>query len=496
MSLLGNPTGLYVGAWVDPDTKVVHYLRENNGAHIGAIGPTGSGKLLCWLMPNLLSWTDSAFIYDPKGELWQLTAGWRKSIGHNLLRWKPGDPIESCGFNFLDEIRLNTEFEVADAQNLTVMLIDQDGKGFGEGNAGHFNRAAFGFLTGLILHAMHVADDKGETTSLPEIAVLLSSPTVDPLKLCKQMSDSKYGAMIKAAGVDQIKRDSKERDAVLSSTKTHLSLFLDPIIARNCSYSSFRLSDLMDHHKPTSLYLEVPGTDAVRLRPLTRMFITMMTYRLIGVNLLFDDDQRPVLAHKRRLVLFMEEFPDLGKLALFEKALAIMRGAGLTAFIVMQDKEQLMKEYGERQTVMANLHLIAAFAPNEIKTAKWLSEELGPMTVNLEQFSTSGKPLTWMKNLSHSFSSFSQPLLTPAQIKRMKSAKKVGKRVVGAGEMLILPTGERPIFGRQILFFEDPVFAARAQILPPAFSDNLEATRWFRPSAEAFVVEETHEIEA
>ena len=479
MSLLNNATGLYVGAWVDPATNVVHYLRDTSGAHIGAMGPTGSGKLLSWLMPNLLSCLDSMFIYDPKGELWQLTAGWRRSIGQNVLRYKPGDAQFSCGFNFLDEIRLTTDYEVADAQNLAVMLIDQDGKGFGEGNAGHFNRAAFGFLSGLILHVMHTARRHGETTSLPAIAVLLSSPKVDPLMLCRQMAASPYGAMINAAGVDQLKRDSKERDAVLSSTKTHLSLFLDPVIARNCSHSSFHFSDLMDHRKPTSLYLEVPGTDTVRLRPITRMFITLMVYRLLGVDLLFDAEQRPVLAHKRRMVLLLEEFPDLGKLALFEKALAIMRGAGMTAFLVMQDKEQLMKEYGEHQTILANLQLIAAFAPNEIKTAEWLSKELGPMTVNLEQYTASGKPNAWPKNLSHSFSSFSHPLMTPAQIRRMKTAKKNGTRIIEAGEMLILPTGERPIFGRQILFFEDDVFVQRAKLPPPDFSDNLVAARAF-----------------
>ncbi|WP_410969151.1 type IV secretory system conjugative DNA transfer family protein, partial [Salmonella sp. SAL04284] len=89
--------------------------------------------------------------YDPKGELWQLTAGWRKSIGQNVIRWEPGHPDASCGFNFLDAVRLGTEFEVADAQNIAVMLIDQDGTGFDS----HWDRTAFGFLTGVILHAMY-----------------------------------------------------------------------------------------------------------------------------------------------------------------------------------------------------------------------------------------------------------------------------------------------------------------------------------------------------
>jgi hypothetical protein len=38
--------------------------------------------------------------------------------------------------------------------------------------------------------------------------------------------------------------------------------------------------------------------------------------------------------------------------------------------------------------------------------------------------------------------------------------------------MLILPTGKRPILGRQILYFEDETFDARSRI-PPPYTDEL-----------------------
>lgn len=475
MGLLGNETGLYVGSFEDPKTGRVHYLRDTSGAHIAGIAPTRSGKGLGLVLPNLLSWLESLFVYDPKGELWQLTAGWRKSIGQNVIRWEPGHPDASCGFNFLDDVRLGTEFEVSDAQNIAVMMIDQDGSGFDD----HWDRTAFGFLTGVILHAMYAARNAGITASLPSVAALLSSPKLDPLDLCKAMALNKHlngetHPAIAAAGVDQIKRDERERGAVLSTVKTYLSLFLDPIVARNCDHSSFRIEDLADQERSTSLYVVVTGSDSVRLKPLVRLMTTMVLNRLISAPVAFDADVRPLPRHKHKVLMMMDEFPSLGRLQVLESALAIMAGAGLIAYLIMQDREQLLsdKAYGPHQTVLSNCHIISAYAPNEGRTADWLSHELGNRTVNLEQLSESGQRGGMLSQVSRSYSPMARALLTPDEVKRLPGPIKRGTRIVRPGKMLILPTGKRPILGRQILYFEDETFDARSRI-PPPYTDEL-----------------------
>jgi type IV secretion system protein VirD4 len=480
--LLNNTTGLYVGAYEDPETGQIYYLRDTSGAHIAGIAPTRSGKGLGLVLPNLLSCLDSMFVYDPKGELWQLTAGWRKSIGQNVLRWQPGHPTASCGFNFLDEVRLGTEFEVADAQNIAVMLIDQEGKGM----VNHWDRASFGFLTGVILHALYSARDKGITASLASVAALLSSPVIDPIDLCKAMALNKHlngetHPAVAAAGVDQIKRDERERGNVLSSVKTYLSLFLDPVIARNIDHSSFRISDLVDHENPTSLYVVVTGADSVRLRPLVRLMATMVLNQLISAPVTFDANGRPLPRHRHRLVMMMDEFPDLKRLQIMESAMAVMSGAGVTAYLIMQDREQLMSPtaYGAHQTILANTHIISAYAPNEAKTADWLSHQLGTKTVNLEHLSESGKRGTRLSQISRYFSPMPRPLMTADEVKRLRAPVKDGSNIVEAGQMIILPTGKRPILGRQILYFEDPIFDTRSKLAPPAQSDNLLQTSRF-----------------
>lgn len=72
-------------------------------------------------MPSLLSWTDSALIHDPKGELWRETAGWRSSFSHALY-FNPRDPA-SARLNLLAAIQPGPQ-EVADVQRLVAILAD------------------------------------------------------------------------------------------------------------------------------------------------------------------------------------------------------------------------------------------------------------------------------------------------------------------------------------------------------------------------------------
>ncbi|MCL2430452.1 MAG: type IV secretory system conjugative DNA transfer family protein [Alphaproteobacteria bacterium] len=119
--------GVYVGGWTDLK-GTTHYLRHDGPEHCIVIAPTRSGKGVGNVVPTLLSWPASAVVYDEKGELWALTAGWRASGADNVvIRWEPGAAEGGAGFNFLEEVRLGTPHEVADAQNIAQMLCDPEG---------------------------------------------------------------------------------------------------------------------------------------------------------------------------------------------------------------------------------------------------------------------------------------------------------------------------------------------------------------------------------
>ena len=93
-SLLGND-GVYVGGWRDKRGHL-HYLRHNGPEHVLLYAPTRSGKGVEPYFPTLLSWKQSVFVTDLKGELYELTAGWREGHAKNKV-----SAIRTCRRNGL-----------------------------------------------------------------------------------------------------------------------------------------------------------------------------------------------------------------------------------------------------------------------------------------------------------------------------------------------------------------------------------------------------------
>ena len=166
--------GVYVGGWTDK-AGVMHYLRHDGPEHCIVIAPTRSGKGVGNILPTLLSWPASALIYDEKGELWQLSSGWRAAAaGNAVLRWEPGAPDCPVGFNFLQEIRLGTPYEVSDAQNVAQMVCDPNGDGI-EGKD-HWGKTSFDLMAAMILHVMYKAEASGKTGCMADLTTALSDP--------------------------------------------------------------------------------------------------------------------------------------------------------------------------------------------------------------------------------------------------------------------------------------------------------------------------------
>ena len=167
--------GVFIGGWKDPETGTCHYLRFKGNLHILALAPTRSGKGVCLVLPTLLTWMESCVVTDIKGELWALTAGWRQKYAkQRTLRFDPASPYGSIKWNPLDEVRLGTEFETGDVQNLAGTLVDPTGKGLEDtGSSAHFNKLARSLLVGIIIHALYKREKTGEIASLDEIDIIL-----------------------------------------------------------------------------------------------------------------------------------------------------------------------------------------------------------------------------------------------------------------------------------------------------------------------------------
>jgi type IV secretion system protein VirD4 len=54
---------------------------------------------------------------------------------------------------------------------------------------------------------------------------------------------------------------------VLSTAQSYLSIYRDPVVAKNVSRSDFRISDLMHGHQPATLDIVTEPVDKDRLKP-------------------------------------------------------------------------------------------------------------------------------------------------------------------------------------------------------------------------------------
>jgi type IV secretion system protein VirD4 len=263
-------------------------------------------------------------------------------------------------------------------------------------------------------------------------------------------------------------------------------LYSDPLVARNTATSDFRIRDLVNSERPISLYLVVPPSDKIRLRPLIRLILTMVVNRLTERMVFAGSEQR---RNRHRLLLLIDEFPSLNRMEVFADALSYMAGYGLKAYLITQDIRQIVEAYGPNESVVSNCHVRIAFAPNQFETAELLSKMTGTTTIQKATYNFSGSRFApVMNHINASVDNVQRPLMTPDEVLRLEPPLKRGEgnaeRIVAPGQMLIFVSGHYPILGTQMLYFLDPALSARAKLPPP--KESAEDRR----KAEATVKEE------
>jgi type IV secretion system protein VirD4 len=466
--LLGSGRGVYVGAWRDASNRL-RYLRHDGPEHILAFAPTRSGKGVGLVIPTLLSWPHSAVVHDIKGENYALTAGWRsRELDSRVLKFDPSaNDGSSCRFNPLSAVRLRTDFEVKDVQNIVGMLVDPDGRA-AQGAEAHWIASSSAFLVGVLLHVLYAEPDK----SLGGVAMYLSDPAfTSPTQMYEHLLNTRHDSavgthpVVAMAARDMLNRDPRESTSVLSTAIRFLTLFRDPIVARNTASSDFRIADLMHAERPLTLYLVVPPAEIDRLKPLTRLLLNAIMRELTG-ELKFEDG-RSVANYKHRLLLMIDELPALGRLEILQTSLAFMAGYGIKAFLIAQDVSQLSAAYGgaggRDETIMANCHIQIAFAPNKIETMEMLSKLAGTTTVRNETRSYSGARIGVRSQVMVNSTETQRPLLTPDEVRRLPD-----------DDALIFVAGHSPIYGKKIRYFRDPTFAERARVPAPTLTEAID----------------------
>ena len=344
-----------------------HYLRHDGPEHVLCFAPTRSGKGIGIVVPTLLTWPESAIVHDIKGENYELTAGWRSRFSQALL-FDPTNP-HSSAYNPLLEVRRG-DAEVRDVQNIADILVDPEGA---LERRNHWEKTSHALLVGTILHALYAETDK----TLAGVANLLSDPrrpieaTLRVMMTTRHLGDRPHPVVASAAR-ELLNKSENERSGVLSTAMSFLGLYRDPVVAKITARCDWRICDLIENQHPTTLYLVVPPSDISRTKPLVRLILNQIGRRLT--------EKRRDGARRHRVLLMLDEFPALGRLDFFESTLAFVASYGLKSILIAQSLNQIEKVYGPSNSILDNCHVRVAFATNDERTARRVSEALGTAT--------------------------------------------------------------------------------------------------------------------
>lgn len=449
------PDGVILGR----DTKG-NTIIDNEKTHISVVAPTRSGKGVGIIIPSLLNWRGSTLTFDLKGENFECTSGFRKSLNQIVLKFAPYQQ-ESISYNPLAEIRLKTKYEFRDTQIIANILTEP-----GDNKArDHWDLSASTFLVGMILKVLYENPKAG----LGDVVDFLTDPSA-PLdnRLMKALNEvhtndpELFKTIYGDNGIDKNKplrhpkvaqtiaeilnKADKERASVISSALAKLILFKDPIVRQNTTRVDFRISDLMFNEKPVNLYIVIEPEAIEPLSPLMRILITQVIGRLTR-----DLEEK---GRKNKLLLMLDEFPAFGKIELLEKALAYIAGYKMKAVLIGQSLNQFEKAYGEKNSVLDNCNVSIFYAPspNDDKTPKLISEKLGNKTIEVSS----------LQNKEFSFSSLSvtrnkqgRNLMTPDEIRTLPEDRN-----------LIFFGGLSPLKGIKIKYYLEPYFNSKKEMTP------------------------------
>lgn len=406
--------------------------------HALLFAPTGSGKGVGFVIPNLLYWADSVFIHDIKLENYELTSGWRRNkLGQKVFLWNPADPDgKSHCYNPLEWISKKPGQMVDDVQKIAAILLPQISD-FWESEA----RSLF---AGIVLYLCAVPE---KLQSFGEVVrTMRSDDVVYNLAVILDTIGKQIHPVAYMNIAAFLQKADKERSGVISVMNSKLELWANPLIDAATASSDFNIHNVK--REGTTIYVGLSPDNIKRLEPLMQIF-----YQQAAT---FLTRQMPTAEDKFGVMFMLDEFPTLGKMEQFKTGIAYFRGYKVRLFLIVQDTEQLKDIYEDAgmNSFLSNSTYRITFAANNIQTAELISKMVGNKTV--EQISNNRPKFLDLNPGARSqhVSQTQRALLLPQEV-----------MMLDKNEQILLIEASPPIKSKKIKYFNDAMFKAR--LLPP-----------------------------
>ncbi len=434
------------------------YYIADGFQHALLFAPTGSGKGVGFVIPNLLFWTHSIVVHDIKLENYELTSGWRAKQGQEVYVWEPSNPdgVTHC-YNPIDWVSKKPGQMVDDVQKIANLVLPK--QDFWE------NEARSLFL-GVVLSLLA---DPSKVKSFGQVVRTMRS---DDVVYNLAISLDTLGKVMHPVGYMNIaaflQKADKERSGVISTLNSSLELWANPLIDAATASSDFNIQEFKK--KRTTIYVGLTPDNIQRLQKLMQIFYQQATE--------FLSRKMPDIKDEPYGVMFlMDEFPTLGKMEQFKAGIAYFRGYRVRLFLIIQDTQQLKGTYEEAgmNSFLSNSTFRITFAANNYETANLISQLCGNKTV--KQVSNSRpkffdlNPATRTVNISD----VQRALLLPQEVIQLPRE-----------EQIVLIESFPPIKSRKILYYADKMFTSR--LIPAIF---IPTQKPFDPNANSNTAEKT-----
>ena len=416
-------------------------LAENNylpvdkpgNVNVLVVGGSGSGKSASYSIPNACQLLGSYVFTDPKGELYDKTAGFLKNHGYDIKVLNLVNPESSDSYNPLMHIQTNIDVDII----ANTIVKGQDG---GSNSSDPFwEDNAETLLKALIYYLLTVA--KPEERNLASCAELVRAAS-------NKNGNSTLGELISELPPDnqavtnyksvELASD-KTFSSILSTLQSKLSKFDSVEIANVTSTNTIDFESIAN--RKTALYVISSDTHTAYNFLLTIFFSQL-------IQQLYDIADKNGGRLKVPLYFILDEFANIGQIPDFDKKISTSRSRGISFSVILQNLDQLEAVYEKSyETIMGNCDTHVFLGSNSFKTVEYFSKQLGEKTIFRNTKSTNKGKNFSTQGYSTSDQMMGRALMTPDELRRMNNDL-----------CIIFEKGLKPVKANKYYYFKKPVY--------------------------------------
>ena len=366
-------------------------------------GGSGAGKSASYVKPNALQLLGSYVFTDPKGELYDDTAGFFKANGYDVKVLNLVHPQHSDGYNPL--LHIKNEIDVDIIANTIVK-----GQGDGKSSDPFWDDMGEMLIKALIYYL--------KATAPPEEQSLASCAEL--VRAANSGGESVLGNLMNQLPIEHMARKyyknietlpDKTFGSVLGTLQSKLGKFDSKEIAAVTSTDTIDFESI--GKKKTALFVISSDTHTAYDFLLT-IFFSQMIQQLYD----FADLKGGALPIPTYFIL--DEFANIGQIPDFDKKISTSRSRKISFSVILQTLDQLEAVYKEaHETIIGNCDTHLFLGSNSIKTVEYFSKALGEKTISRDNVSINKDKSNWKTGSSLSDQIMGRALMTPDELRRM-----------------------------------------------------------------------------